>query len=80
MEMEGLKENRQHKKGKLEHSKFSQTRPSKLIPDSPKARPGEFIPEKLGFFSSNSSKPAINCLGNKSLSPSPTRLNMRREA
>jgi len=43
-------------------------------------RPSEFTPMKLGFFSSNSPKQVITCLGEKALSPSPTRLNMRREA
>jgi len=75
--MEGIKENRQDVKGKLEQSKLTL---EELTQDSPKARPGEFTLEKLGFFSSNSPKQGITRLGKKSLILRLTRLNMRREA
>ena len=38
-------------------------------------RPSKITPEKLGFFSSNSPKPVITRLGERSLSPNPIRLN-----
>ena len=43
-------------------------------------RLGEITLEKLCFFSSNSPRQAQSRLGKRSLSPSPIRLNMRREA
>jgi len=72
MEMKELKANGQNEKGKLEHWKLAQ--------DSSKAHPSEFTLVKLGFFSSNSLKQVITRLSEMSLSPSPTRLNIRREA
>jgi len=48
--------------------------------NSPKAHPNEFTPVKLGFFSSISLKQVITHLSEMSLSPSPTRLNMKHEA
>ena len=78
MEMKGLKENRQDKKGKLEHWKLTQNSPKQA--HSKGTRPGKFTPEKLDFFSSNSPKQVITRLDEKSLSPNPIRLNMRCEA
>jgi len=71
--MKGKKENRQDEKGKLERSKLAQAR--SLQKNSPKTRPGEFTLEKLDIFSSNSPKQVITRLGEKLLSPNPTRLN-----
>ena len=64
------------------------TRPNSLKPEglqmnSPKcvqSHLGEITPEKLGFLLSNSPLRAQSCLGEKSLSPSSNRLNMRRNA
>jgi len=61
MEMKGLKENIQDKKGKLERSN---TRPNSPKPETfysnsskqAQSRPGETTLERLGFFSSNSPK------------------------
>jgi len=78
MEIKELKENIQDEKGKLEHWKLAQNLPKQ--DHSKGTRPGKFTPEKLDFFSSNSPKQVITRLDEKSLSPNPIRLNMRREA
>jgi len=64
MEIKGLKKNIQDEK---------------RVQDSPKARPSEFTPVKLDFFSSNLLKKVITHLSEMSLSPSLIRLNRRRE-
>jgi len=81
--MKGQKKNIQDKKRKLE---CSNTRPN-----SPKPKASQRIAqtslilarqitsETLGLFSSNLPKRAQSRLSEKSLSPSPTRLNMRRK-
>jgi len=82
--MKGLKENIQDKKRKLEHSNThsSSSKPEAFKKNSPKkaqTHPDETTLGWLGFFSSNSPKRAQALPGEKSLSPTPTRLNMRRE-
>jgi len=76
--MKGLKENIQDKKGKLERSN---TRPNSPKPEAfqrnllkrTQSHPGETALERLDFLLAQSHP------GKKSLSPNPTRLNMRRE-
>jgi len=75
--MKGLKDNRLHEKGKLEYWKIAQKSSNSSKPDHTRGTRPRLAQESLLQRSWVFSRQTR--LGEKSLNPSHTRLNMRRE-